>query len=142
MLSRPVRPAQVGRRAGPRKHATLSRGISPPNVVRRRDLRRPESPAKIVRGRPAKRIGRVRRYHKRLQPKGEISMSATQEVFAFLKDLVLNVTDVEEGQVTPDAPVAELGLESMDLVELQLTVRKKFAVEVPARAFADGQLTT
>jgi acyl carrier protein len=69
-------------------------------------------------------------------------MSATQEVFGFLKELVLNVTDVEEGQVAPDAPVADLGLESMDLVELQLTVRKKFGVEVPARAFADGRLTT
>jgi acyl carrier protein len=69
-------------------------------------------------------------------------MATTSEVFAFLKDLVLNVTDVEDDQVQPDAPVADLGLESMDLVELQLTVRKKFGVEVPARAFADGRLST
>ena len=30
----------------------------------------------------------------------------------------------------------------MDLVELQITVRKKYGVEVAARSFADGQLTT
>ena len=69
-------------------------------------------------------------------------MPATQEIFAFMKDLVLNITDTDEEQIQPSTRVEQLGLESMDLVELQITVRKKFGVEVPARAFADGQLTT
>jgi acyl carrier protein len=69
-------------------------------------------------------------------------MHTEQEIFEFLKDLILNITDTEEEQVTPDARIEDLGLESMDLVELQLTVRKKFGVEVAARAFAEGRLTT
>jgi acyl carrier protein len=69
-------------------------------------------------------------------------MPATQDIFAFMKDLVLNITDTEEEQIQPSTRVEHLGLESMDLVELQITVRKKFGVEVAARAFADGQLTT
>ena len=69
-------------------------------------------------------------------------MPAAQDVFAFLKDLVLNITDAEEEQIEPSTRVEDLGLESMDLVELQITVRKKFGVEMAARAFADGRLTT
>jgi acyl carrier protein len=69
-------------------------------------------------------------------------MHNPQEIFDFLKDLVLNITDTEEEQIQPDTRVEDLGLESMDLVELQITVRKKFGVEVVARAFADGRLTT
>lgn len=69
-------------------------------------------------------------------------MVAAQEVFEFLKDLVLNITDTEEGQVEPSARVEELGLESMDLVELLIAVRKKFGVEMAPRAFAEGNLTT
>jgi acyl carrier protein len=69
-------------------------------------------------------------------------MSAPQEVFEFLKDLVLSITDTEEGQVEPSARVEELGLESMDLVELLIAVRKKYNVEMAPRAFADGKLAT
>ncbi len=69
-------------------------------------------------------------------------MVAAPEVFEFLKDLVLSITDTEEGQVEPSARVEELGLESMDLVELLIAVRKKFGVEMAPRAFAEGNLTT
>ncbi len=69
-------------------------------------------------------------------------MVAAQEVFEFLKDLVLNITDTEEGQIEPSARVEDLGLESMDLVELLIAVRKKYGVEMAPRAFADGNLTT
>ena len=69
-------------------------------------------------------------------------MPAAQDVFEFLKDLVLNITDAEGEQIQPSTRVEDLGLESMDLVELQITVRKKFGVEMAARAFAEGRLTT
>ena len=69
-------------------------------------------------------------------------MSAPQEVFEFLKELVLSITDTEEGQVEPSARVEDLGLESMDLVELLIAVRKKYNVEMVPRAFADGKLAT
>jgi acyl carrier protein len=69
-------------------------------------------------------------------------MVAAQEVFEFLKDLVLSITDTEEGQIEPSARVEELGLESMDLVELLIAVRKKFNVEMAPRAFAEGNLIT
>ena len=69
-------------------------------------------------------------------------MPATQDVFEFLKELVLSITDTEEGRVEPSARVEDLGLESMDLVELLIAVRKKYGVELAARAFAEGRLTT
>jgi len=69
-------------------------------------------------------------------------MPAAQEIFEFMKELILNITDTEEEQIQPSTRLEHLGLESMDLVELQITVRKKFGVEVGARAFADGRLAT
>ena len=69
-------------------------------------------------------------------------MPAAQDIFEFLKDLILNITDTEEEHIQPSTRVEDLGLESMDLVELQITVRKKFGVELAARAFADGRITT
>ena len=69
-------------------------------------------------------------------------MAAPQEIFEFLKDLVLNITDTEEEHVRPDTRVEDLGLESMDLVELLIAVRKKYNVEMAPRAFADGKLAT
>ena len=69
-------------------------------------------------------------------------MPATQDIFEFMKNLVLNITDTEEEQIRPSTRVEHLGLESMDLVELQITVRKKFGVEVASHAFADGRLAT
>jgi acyl carrier protein len=71
-----------------------------------------------------------------------IAVATPQEVFEFLKDLVLSITDTEEGQVEPSARVEDLGLESMDLVELLIAVRKKYGVEMSPRAFAEGRLTT
>lgn len=67
-------------------------------------------------------------------------MPANEEIFAFLKDVILNISDIDESEIQPSTSVGDLGLESLDFVEVQVNVRKKYGVEVPSTAFADGEV--
>jgi acyl carrier protein len=67
-------------------------------------------------------------------------MPAADEIFEFLKGVILNISDIDESEVEPTTPVDELGLESMDFVEVQVNLRKRYGVEVPSSAFADGEV--
>jgi acyl carrier protein len=69
-------------------------------------------------------------------------MSQREGIFEFLKTLLLGVLDVEESHLTRDTPVASLGLESLDFVELQVEFQKKYGVKVQGSLFANGQITT
>ena len=66
-------------------------------------------------------------------------MPAAGEIFEFLKGVILNISDIDESEVRPSTSVADLGLESMDFVEVQVNLRKKYGVEVSSNAFADGE---
>jgi acyl carrier protein len=68
-------------------------------------------------------------------------MPANEEILEFLKEVVLNISDVDESELQSSTPVGDIGLESIDFVEVQVNLRKKYGVEVPGRAFANGEIT-
>jgi acyl carrier protein len=68
-------------------------------------------------------------------------MPANDDILDFLKDVILNISDIDESALQSSTPVSDIGLESLDFVEVQVNLRKKYGVEVPSRAFADGEIS-
>jgi acyl carrier protein len=68
-------------------------------------------------------------------------MPANDDILDFLKDVILNISDIDESALRSSTPVGDIGLESLDFVEVQVNLRKKYGVEVPSRAFADGEIS-
>ena len=65
-------------------------------------------------------------------------MPANDEILEFLKDVIVNISDIDKSELQSSTPVGQIGLESLDFVEVQVNLRKKYGVEVPGRVFADG----
>lgn len=64
------------------------------------------------------------------------------EVFNTLKSVMLNFLDIEEEKLTPGTRLAELGLESLDYVEIQVELAKRYGVKLEEKAFTTGQVQT
>ena len=53
-------------------------------------------------------------------------------VFDKVKDILVTQLDLDEDAVTPDADIAEdLGADSLDVVELLMSIEDEFGVEIP-----------
>lgn len=64
------------------------------------------------------------------------------QTISFLKDLALEMTDVDENELSADMTFEEIGFDSLAFVELQLNVFKKFGIRIQPDAFASGELKT
>ncbi len=64
------------------------------------------------------------------------------EVFNTLKSVMLNFLDTEEEKLTPGTGLAELGLESLDYVEIQVELAKRYGVKLEEEVFTTGQVQT
>ena len=60
----------------------------------------------------------------------------------FLKEIILELKDIDEDRLTEDLSIQELALESLDYVELQVLVKKRYGVEVNPDLFMNGKLST
>ncbi|MFP5391656.1 MAG: phosphopantetheine-binding protein [Gammaproteobacteria bacterium] len=69
-------------------------------------------------------------------------MNTNESVFQFLKDAVLELKDIEEDDVTPESALETIDLESLDYVDLQVSIRKKYQLEIPSDLFVSGQIST
>lgn len=69
-------------------------------------------------------------------------MSNVESVFEVVRDLILEVKDVDDNDVTLDTSIEALSLDSLDFVELQLVVRKKVGVALDPQAFANRKIAT
>ena len=69
-------------------------------------------------------------------------MTIEQEVFEFVRDLILTFRDIDEGAITLERRIEELSLESLDFVELQVELQKNFHVKVQPRMFTNGEIDT
>lgn len=69
-------------------------------------------------------------------------MASDEEIFTFLKGVLLNFLDVEEDSITTDAQIADLKMESLDFVELQVELEKNYKVKVRPAVFASGEVKT
>lgn len=61
-------------------------------------------------------------------------------VAEFLQDAIVELKDVDESTLVPALTFEELELDSLDYVEIQLRIKKKFKVEITPELFASGQL--
>ena len=69
-------------------------------------------------------------------------MSNVESVFEVVRDLILEVKDVDDNDVTLDTSIEALSLDSLDFVELQLVVRKRVGVALDPQAFANRKIAT
>lgn len=54
------------------------------------------------------------------------------EVFAKLKEVIVDRLDVEEDKIVPEASfVEDLGADSLDIVELIMGIEEEFDIEIP-----------
>lgn len=60
----------------------------------------------------------------------------------FLRSAVLELKDIDESALVPDLVLADIGLDSLDYVEIQLGVKKAFGVVVDPNLFISGQINT
>lgn len=66
-----------------------------------------------------------------------------EQLHGFLKELLLRfLDDADEEQIHPGAQFAELGVASLDLVEVQVEFQKRYGIQVPSTLFAQGKLKT
>jgi acyl carrier protein len=54
-----------------------------------------------------------------------------------LVDLIVAESLIDRGNLVGDATLADLGLDSVDLISIVFAVEEKYAVEVPQDAFAE-----
>lgn len=63
------------------------------------------------------------------------------ETFEFLTHTIGDLVDFEVEKMKPETSLPELGLNSLDYVSLQISIKKKYAVEIDFDDFTSGQIT-
>lgn len=69
-------------------------------------------------------------------------MNIHDSVFAVIRDLILELKDDDMENISPESSIESLDLDSLDFVEMQVVVRKKFGVAMDPRAFASRRIST
>lgn len=64
------------------------------------------------------------------------------EVLDFLREVIPEMKDVEPEDIQLSSTIESLEFDSLDFVEIQLAIRKGFAVELQQENFVDGQVRT
>jgi len=73
---------------------------------------------------------------------GVLTMTSANSVLLFLKGVITEMKDVEEDDIGMESTLAEIALDSLDYVEIQLAVKKQYSVDVSQNAFLDGSIKT
>jgi acyl carrier protein len=60
----------------------------------------------------------------------------------YLKSFVLDVSDVDEGDISDAASFEDLGLDSLAFVEMRIGLAKKFGVKIDPALFESGEIST
>jgi acyl carrier protein len=74
-------------------------------------------------------------------------MNTANTVLEFIKDMIVEMKDLEPEEVTPETSIDELGLDSLDYVEIKVNVSREFLVTLTPTIFETkiktiGQLCT
>jgi acyl carrier protein len=69
-------------------------------------------------------------------------MNEQAEIFAFLRDLLVDMTDHTDDMIKPESELESLELDSLDYVQIQVEVQKTYKVQVPTEKIANGEITT
>jgi acyl carrier protein len=74
-------------------------------------------------------------------------MNTTNTVLEFIRDMIVEMKDLEPEEITPETSIDELGLDSLDYVEIKVNVSREFLVTLTPALFETkiktiGQLCT
>lgn len=64
------------------------------------------------------------------------------QVFDFLKEAILSLTDFDEDALSPDSALEDISLDSLDYVEIQVGLKKNFGVQPDGEYLASGKIKT
>lgn len=62
-------------------------------------------------------------------------MDTTNAVLDFIKDMIVEMKDMEPDEITPDTSIDALGLDSLDYVEIKVNVSREFLVMLTPMLF-------
>lgn len=65
-------------------------------------------------------------------------MANYDEVYSKVSEMLCDAKDLEMEDITPDMPLYQLKLDSLDYVELMVLAKKEFGVTVEADLFVDN----
>ena len=68
-------------------------------------------------------------------------MSTNTDILNFLKSLIVDMKYCSEDAIHWEASFQDLELDSLDFVELQVAVKKKFQVNLVEDVFANGNIS-
>ncbi len=64
------------------------------------------------------------------------------EIFEFLKSTILELSDIQEEDIVPQISLEDLALDSLDYVEIQVGIKKKYGVQISPQVLASGKVKT
>lgn len=62
--------------------------------------------------------------------------------FEFLKSILLTFVEVEEDQLQEQTLLADLGIDSLDYVQIQVETRKRYGIIIDFRVLSSGSIVT
>lgn len=62
-------------------------------------------------------------------------MSDTSTVFEFIQNMIVEIKDLESDEIQNETGIDQLGLDSLDYVEIQVGVKRQFGVELSPTLF-------
>ncbi|MEN4905264.1 acyl carrier protein [Rahnella bonaserana] len=65
-------------------------------------------------------------------------MANYDEVYSKVCEMLCDAKDLEQEELTPDMPLYQLKLDSLDYVELMVLAKKEFGVTIEADLFVDN----
>lgn len=65
-------------------------------------------------------------------------MALYDEVYEKVSEMLCDAKDLEPDALTPDSPLHQLKLDSLDYVELMVLAKKEFGVSVEAELFVNN----
>ncbi|MBK5416194.1 acyl carrier protein [Pseudomonas sp. TH31] len=68
-------------------------------------------------------------------------MTTVDNVFGVVRDLILELKDVDESDLTLDTNIESLSLDSLDFIEMQVVVKKKIGVALDPDSFASRNIS-
>ena len=69
-------------------------------------------------------------------------MMSDSEVFEFVREVLLSFLDTDASSITRETRIGDLGMESLDFIDLQVEVEKAYGVKIQPAVFAEGHVRT
>jgi acyl carrier protein len=68
-------------------------------------------------------------------------MPTPDDVFGYVKELIAEMKDIEPGELNQETSIEQLGVDSLDLVEIQVNVKREYLVTLTPSMF-ESQIRT